>query len=152
MLSRSEVYSKDSSAWEKTKDIAGFAVEQLQPFAVQGYKRMKEHGASDFEALAPAFGFPIAPSYLTRSDMQSYIYDKSRERRGISQKELANRYEWKISLRKALKAKDIVRAKAIAKEGLQKNYTTIKGLMYYTRNLKTPPDVLMFKEIGRAHV
>ncbi|RMG03297.1 MAG: hypothetical protein D6726_05915, partial [Nitrospirae bacterium] len=140
-----EIYSKDSSAWEIAKDIGKFVAEQFKPFSLQGYQRMKEHGASDVGALMPMFGFPVAPSYLARSPIQQYIYEKTREMQGVKHKELANRYQARQELKKALKKGDILTARQIAQEGLKKGYFTQKGFKRTLKNLNTPPDISLFK-------
>ena len=142
-----EIYGADN----KLQDIAKYVIKQWPPFSIQGYKKMREHGATVKEALEPSAGITLAPKYITNTPAQEYIYETYHKLKGIRTKEEQPEFEWKREFRKELKETGRIN-KELLHEGIKKHYIrSRRGIQSLLRSSKKSPDVFMLTTLKTVH-
>jgi hypothetical protein len=158
----SETYDPEDEWYKRIYEGVKWSIKQAGlPFSIQNVRKAKEAGAKGELAYGGMWGILKAPSYLTRTEAQKYIYDRYTATKGITGKKLIPKIEWRRKVKNLYHRslisqgkehdKQIKQIQELIKEGFKKKYITHKGFSTFFKRLRLPSDIVLYKQLPKEY-
>ncbi len=141
---KNQIYGEDT--WPQ--DIVKYLGKHfLEPFSLEQMYMGYKEGQPITDIMEPFFGIIRAPRYLTNTDAQNYIWEKYRDMKGVSFREMRDRLEWKRKARLEFRRTGKISPKTL-EEGIKRGFlTSRRAVRMFYRSLYTPVEAAMFRQL-----
>ena len=147
-----EIRDPNASYLTQAGQTGKYVVKNFEPFWTRGARKSLQQGSGVGRFIAPYFGIMPAPSYITRTKIQSEIADIYERRFGGGTKPLSKQAELQIKseIRQAIKNGDKAKADELSQQALESGTLTQRQESALFRTANIPGDVFMWKRLDKT--